>query len=125
MTRRPALVAAVMLALVFGVGGLTGMALEEGLGLDWFDFLDEDNEEVDDEILSGLELTEEQRARVDGILEAQEERLEDYWESRIPDMRGIVGISFQEIRAILTPEQREVFDRRVRERGLPVPRRPD
>lgn len=125
MNRRPGLVAAVMLVLVFGVGGLTGMALEEGLGLDWFDFLDEDNEEADDQILAGLQLSEEQRAQIDEIRDAQEERLEEYWESRIPDMRGIVVISYEEIRAVLTPEQREVFDRRIRERGIPVPRRPD
>jgi Spy/CpxP family protein refolding chaperone len=114
-----------MLVLVFGVGGLTGMALEEGLGLDWFDFLDEDNEEVDDQILSGLQLSEEQRARIDGIREAQEERLEDYWETRIPDMRAIVGLSYEEIRAVLTPGQRETFDQRIRLQGIPVPRRPD
>ena len=42
---RTRLVAGGMIAIAFAVGGLAGMAVEESLGLDWFDFLDED--EVD------------------------------------------------------------------------------
>ena len=125
MIQRPALVATIMLVVVFAVGGLTGMALEEGLGLDWFDFLDEDNEEGGDQLLDGLQLTEAQEDRIEEILDAQEERLEEYWEARIPDMRAIVGSSYEEIRQVLTTEQREVFDRRIRDQGIPVPRRPD
>lgn len=125
MKRRPGFVAAAMLALSFVVGGMAGMALEEALGLDWFDFLDEDARGADGRLLADLDLTDQQRDRVAEILDAQEERLEAYWESRLPDMRGVVAESYAQIRAVLTPEQRELFDARVRATGLPQPREPD
>jgi Spy/CpxP family protein refolding chaperone len=123
--RRPGVVAAVMLLLAFVVGGMAGMALEEALGLDWFDFLDEDARAADGRLLSDLELSETQRERVEEILDAQERRLEAYWESRLPDMRGVIAESYEQIRAVLNSEQRDRFDARVRELGLPQPREPD
>ena len=125
MNRRPAVIAAAMLLLTFVVGGLAGMALEEGLGLDWFDFLDEDNAPAEGRLLGALNLSQEQRDRIEEILDDREDRLEDYWESKIPDMRAIVTESYGQIRLMLTPEQREVFDERVRAQGIPVPRGPD
>jgi Spy/CpxP family protein refolding chaperone len=110
--RRPRAVAAVLLALTFATGGLTGMAVEEALGLDWFDFLDEDAR-PDERLLQGVRLTGEQREQVDRILDRQEERLEQYWAARLPEMQAIADGSYAEIRAILTPQQRAVFDRRV------------
>ena len=125
MTRRAGLVATVMLLLSFLVGGMAGMVLEEALGLDWFDFLDEDTRAVDGRLLADLDLTDEQRGRVEEILDAQETRLEAYWEGRLPDMRAIVAESYEQIRAVLTAEQRQRFDARVRTMGLPQPREPD
>jgi len=116
----PRLIGALLLLLAFGVGGLTGMALEEALGIDWFEFLDEDDE-GEDSLLAGLGLTGDQRDRAEAILEREEDRLEDYWESRIPEIQGILRDTYGEIRAILTPEQRALFDRRVRELGGRIP----
>lgn len=101
------------------------MALEEALGLDWFDFLDEDTQPDDGRLLAGLELSTSQRRQIEEILDAQEERLEEFWESRVPEMRPIVAPSYARIRGILTPEQRERFDERVRARGITVPGDPD
>lgn len=109
-------VAVLLLALTFVVGALGGMALEEGLGLDWFDFLDSD-EHADERLFAGMDLTREQEARIDAVMDAREDRLEAYWESRLPEIAAIVDRSYAEARAVLTPEQRAVFDRRVRERG--------
>ena len=114
-------IAALLLLTVFSVGALSGMALEEALGIDWFEFLDEDTDEAEDSLLVGLELSREQRARAEEILERQEDRLEAYWESRIPEIEGILHRSYAEIRAILTPAQQAAFDRRVRELGGRVP----
>lgn len=125
MNRTPRLVAAAMLLLTFVVGGLAGMALEEGLGLDWFDFLDEDERPAAGRVLAGLNLSETQRDEIEEILDDQEDRLEEYWGSRIPDMRLIVAESYGRIRLVLTPDQQEVFDERIQAQGLPVPRRPD
>lgn len=125
MMRRPALTATIMLALTFVIGALGGMALEEALGLDWFDFLDEDNRPPEGQLLSGLELSQQQRGQIADILDKQEEDLEDYWESRVPDMRAIISRSYDQIRRILTPEQRDTFDARIRSQGIAVPRDPD
>ncbi|MGH7551789.1 MAG: hypothetical protein ACREMQ_02020 [Longimicrobiales bacterium] len=125
MNRRPALVAAFMLILTFVVGGLAGMALEEALGLDWFDFLDEDSRPSEGQLLSGLDLSENQREQIEEILDQQEDSLEDFWENRIPDMRAIVAASYEQIRRVLTPEQRATFDERIRSQGIQVPRNPD
>jgi Spy/CpxP family protein refolding chaperone len=114
--RRPRAVAAVLLALTFATGGLAGMAVEEALGLDWFDFLDEDAR-PDERLLQGVRLTGDQREQVDRILDRQEERLEQYWAARLPEMQAIADGSYAEIRAILTPRQRAVFDRRVAAQG--------
>ncbi len=114
--RRPRAVAALLLALTFATGGLAGMALEEAAGLDWFDFLDEDARR-DDRLLEGIGLSGPQREQVERILERQEDRLEEYWNARLPEMQAVAAGSYDEIRAVLTPEQRAVFDRRVEARG--------
>ena len=119
--RRTRLVAGLLLGLAFAVGGLTGMALEEALGIDWFEFLDEDYDESEDRLLVGMELTRDQRNQAEEILEREEDRLEDYWESRLPEIQGLLHQTYAEIRAILTPEQQQLFDRRVDELGGRVP----
>lgn len=121
MRNRTKLVAALLLGLSFGVGGLTGMALEEALGIDWFEFLDEDYEQDDDLLLEGLDLSAEQRDRAEEILDREEDRLEDYWERRLPEIQGILHQTYAEIRATLTPEQQAVFDRRVQELDGRIP----
>jgi hypothetical protein len=121
VNRRARVVAGLLLLLTFSVGGLAGMAVEEALGLDWFDFLDEDYGGGADRLLVGLDLSHDQRARVEEILHREEDRLEDYWESRIPEIQGMLAQSYAEIRATLTSEQQAAFDRRVRALGGRVP----
>lgn len=104
-----------LLLAMFVVGGLAGMAAEEALGLDWFDFLDEDERRAEAELFTGLALTAAQRERMEDILDRREDRLEDYWEARLPDLHRIMGDAYGEMREVLTPEQLPVFDRRVRE----------
>jgi hypothetical protein len=114
--------ATLMLSLTFLVGALSGMALEEAAGIDWFDFLDDDESSVSDlRLMAGVDLSDEQRATVDRILERQEDELEDYWEERMPDIKGILSKSYAEIRVLLTPPQQSVFDQRVRELDGKVP----
>lgn len=110
----PRVVAASLLGLSFLIGGLVGMALEEALGIDWFEFLDEDYDEEGDSLLVDLDLTRDQRARAEVILERQEDRLEQYWESRLPEIQRIMDDGYAEIRGILNQDQQAVFDQRVR-----------
>lgn len=121
MKRRAKVVASLLLSLVFGVGALTGMALEEALGIDWFDFLDDDWDEAEGRLLDGLDLTREQRSQAEEILERKEDRLEDYWNGRLPEIQAILRESHGQIREILTPQQQIVFDRRVDALGGRVP----
>jgi Spy/CpxP family protein refolding chaperone len=115
--------AALMLVLTFSVGALAGMAVEEAFGIDWFEFLDEDSDDPGSsvQLMAGIQLSREQRAKVHDIVERQEDELEDYWEGRIPEIQGILTKSYAEIRSLLTPEQQSVFDRRVGELAGRVP----
>jgi Spy/CpxP family protein refolding chaperone len=113
--QRARAVGALLLAATFAVGGLAGMAAEEALGLDWFDFLDEDAAPAEDRLFAGVELTGAQERQIEGIRDRREERLEGYWESRLPDIQRIMDSSYGEMRAVLTPEQVPAFDRRVSE----------
>ena len=108
-------VGALLLAAAFLVGGLAGMAAEEALGLDWFDFLDEDAQPGEDRLFAGMGLTEAQERRIEEIRDRREDRLEAYWKGRLPDIQRIMGDSYDEMRQVLAPEQRAGFDRRVGE----------
>ncbi len=110
-----------MLLLAFTVGALSGMAAEEAFGIDWFDFLEEQRGTDNDRLLAGLGLTPEQRARAEEVLERQEDRLEEYWEARLPEIRQLLDESYAEIRTTLTAEQQAIFDRRVRKLDGRVP----
>jgi Spy/CpxP family protein refolding chaperone len=121
MKRRASLVAGALLLLTFSVGGLAGMALEEALGLDWFDFLDEDREEADELLLIGLGLTAQQERQAERVLDRQEDSLEAYWEQRLPEINRMVAESYAEIRLLLTPSQQSAFDKRLRSLGGRLP----
>ena len=113
-------VAVLLLLVTFGVGALAGMAMEEAAGIDWFDFLDRDEQE-DVRLLDGLSVTADQRAAIERILERQDDSLEEYWEARMPEIQGILAGSYDEIRAVLSPAQRERFDQRVQDLDGRVP----
>jgi Spy/CpxP family protein refolding chaperone len=113
MRPRARLIALSLLLLSFLIGGLAGMAVEEAAGIDWFEFLDEDNDDRDDRLLAGLDLTAAQREQAEEMLEQQENGLEAYWETRLPEIRQMIDSTYAGIRAMLTPDQQVVFDRRV------------
>lgn len=62
-------------------------------------------------ILDRLDLSPEQRARVDAVMARRRAQADAFWEREGPRMRGIVDSTRAEIRAILTPEQRAEYDR--------------
>lgn len=121
MKRRASLVAGALLLLTFSVGAMSGMALEEGLGLDWFDFLEEDREDSSERLLDGLGLTEQQENQAKRLLDRQEDSLEAYWEQRLPEINRMVAASYAEIRLLLTPSQQSAFDKRLRSLGGRLP----
>jgi Spy/CpxP family protein refolding chaperone len=115
MRPRARFIAVGLLLLSFVVGGLSGMAVEEAAGIDWFEFLDSDNDDRDDRLLAGLDLTKDQRSRAEELLERQERTLEQYWETRLPELRRMLDSTYAEIRLMLTPPQQALFDRKIRQ----------
>ena len=112
--------AVALLAVTFAVGGLAGMALEEATGIDWFEFLDDENDDGT-ELMTGITLTDEQRERIDDIIDRQEDELESYWEARMPEIRTVLDGTYGEIRALLDPSQHAEFDKRVASLGGRIP----
>ncbi len=62
-------------------------------------------------LLDRLDLTAAQRAQADSILERRHAQLDAFWKDHGPWMRAVVDSTRQEIRAILTPEQRQKEER--------------
>jgi Spy/CpxP family protein refolding chaperone len=67
-------------------------------------------------VFESLDLTADQRTRVDAVLERRRRQMEVLWQQARPGMRAVVDSTEAEIRVILTPEQRGEFDR-MREEG--------
>ena len=115
-------IAGLILILTFSVGALAGMAIEEAVGIDWFEFLDdEDDNDRGPQLIEGLTLTADQTAQIKAIVDRQEDQLEDYWETRMPEIRAILEKNYGQIRALLSPSQQAVFDRRVRDLDGQIP----
>ena len=120
MKRQGALWATLMLLLAFTVGALGGMAMEEAFGIDWFEFLDDEQDESD-RLLTGLGLSTDQQEQAERVLERQEDQLEEYWDSRLPEIRRMLDEGYGEIRGILTPEQLPRFERKLRDLDGRIP----
>jgi hypothetical protein len=116
--------AVLVLLAVFLVGGAAGWVAEEVADeIAWPgqhethkapDRPDDDepfDDDAEEDLLETLGLTRAQLDSVDRLLERREDRLEDYWKSRLPDLQAIVDSSRQEIRTVLTVEQRAAYDR--------------
>lgn len=67
-------------------------------------------------LLDRLDLTTDQRARIDGILERRRQQTDRFWSEAGPTLDAIMDSTRAEIRAVLTPEQRDEYDRLRRER---------
>ena len=116
--------AVIVLLAVFLTGGVAGWLLEDVVDdVHWPgghsqgttpDRPDEDepfDDDAEEDFLESLGLGRAQLDSVDHLLDRREDRLEDYWKSRLPDLQSLVDSSRQEIRALLTPEQRAAYDR--------------
>ncbi len=116
--------AVLLLLAVFLAGGAAGSLLEDvvdevhwpgghgkGRTLDRPDDREPLDDDAEEDFLESLSLGQAQLDSVDHLLERREDRLEDYWNSRLPDLKALVDSSRQEIRALLTSEQQAAYDR--------------
>jgi hypothetical protein len=124
--------AVLVLLTVFLVGGAAGWVLEEVVDeIHWPgrhgerstpDRPDEEepfDDDSEEDFLETLGLTRAQLDSVDHLLERREDRLENYWKSRLPDLEALVDSNRQEIRALLTPEQRTAYNRWLGTQSVP------
>lgn len=126
---RTRLIGLAMLAVAFAVGGVAGAAFTRVLEAQQTQAAAGGGAECGEQrvsILDQLELTPEQRARVDVILAHRRDQTEVFWDSAGPQLEAIMDATRAEIRAILTPEQRAAYDRlRAERRALRERREPE
>ena len=126
--------AVLILLAVFLAGGLAGVMLEDVVDdLDWSwphvvrdtERHDRSNDPMDDdaeeEFLEGLGLSRDRLEAVDRVLDRREDRLEAYWAGKIPEIEALIDSTRMEIRGLLSPEQREEYDRWVARQRTPAP----
>jgi hypothetical protein len=62
-----------------------------------------------------------ERTRVDSIFARRRVQIDSFWKGPGKSLRSIMDSTREEVRAVLTPEQRAKFDRRHMERRPPHP----
>jgi hypothetical protein len=130
----PKRTAILALTAVFAVGLAGGVVLEEVVDdVPWpFGARHEDRDRPDDPLdddaeeafFDSLGLPAERRAAIERALDAREDRLEQYWEGKVPELRALVDSSRAEIRVLLSPDQQAAYDRWIAgHTGTQVPSR--
>jgi Spy/CpxP family protein refolding chaperone len=113
--KRARLLGVIMLVSVFSVGALMGAA-----GLRVMEAEDAPMKArakpTEPDLLNRLQLTPEQRAQVDVVLERRRAEMEEFWDQHRPLLRAIADSARAELRAVLTPEQQEIEERFMAER---------
>jgi hypothetical protein len=119
-SRRPKLIGVVVLAATLVAGTLAGAAADRVLGRDHAAERDRPpcpgGPGSGKAMFDALDLSPDQKTRVDSILERRRSQMELVWQETRPRMRALVDSTEAEIRAVLRPDQRTEFDR-LREEG--------
>jgi Spy/CpxP family protein refolding chaperone len=115
--KRARLTGMVVLALAFLVGSLTGAAAIRVADAETAPKLMRNKAtQQQPELLDRLELSSDQRVRVDSILERRRQEMEQFWDQHRPALRAIADSARAELRAVLTPEQRAIEEQYMEER---------
>lgn len=64
-----------------------------------------------------LDLTDDQRRRIEAIFRESHERMRPVWQQAMPEMRAELARVRDQMREVLTPRQRDQFERLLQERG--------
>jgi hypothetical protein len=108
-TRRPWIQAIAMLVVVFVIGALTGLALDRARGSRHPE--PPPRQELPAEMRRALDLTPDQERRIERILKDNSGRAKDLMDRIMPQLQALKDTIRAEVRAELTPEQQEIFDR--------------
>lgn len=106
--KRARLMGLLVLAMMFAVGALTGAATMRVVAGDEIPSRGEREAGERPSLFERLNLTPEQRAEVDAIMERRRDEVDEFWKQHGPQMRAIMDSARAEIRTVLTPEQREI-----------------
>ena len=118
--RRLRLLTAAVLAATFGLGAITGGGICSWVAADRLD-------SARDDLPRGpwplrqLDLSDEQRTRIHEIFERHRPKLDAVVRGSFPLVRSIHETIDNEIRQVLTPEQRVQFDQMQEHRSFPPP----
>ena len=119
MSKKPAIVAVILLLAVYLAGVVTGVASEDRLeriafpGVPVDEDYDDDLEDVieqEERLVKSLWLNSEQQQTVTRLMAEREARLVGYWDQRMPDMHAIIDSSRAEIRRQLDSAQVVKYD---------------
>ncbi len=113
---RMRLIGFALIAVTFVVGGLAGAAVDRVVTADP-SRRDAPADARRTHVIDQVEMTAEQRARIDAILERRSERMKAAWAEISPRLEVITDSARLEIMQVLTPEQRADYERRLEERA--------
>jgi Spy/CpxP family protein refolding chaperone len=115
--KRARMTGLIMLAIMFAVGALAGAATMRVVDAEEPPRLKRTHPSPQSpNLLDRLELTSEQQAQIDVILERRRAEMEEFWDTHRPTLRAITDSARAELRAVLTPEQRELETQFMEER---------
>jgi Spy/CpxP family protein refolding chaperone len=121
--RRARMLGFALLLVTFVVGAFSGAAFERTLGarepttpLDRCAQPGPFHSPPGSLIIDKVDLTPEQRQRINVILENHRKQADALWQEQKPVLRAIVDSTREEIRRLLTPAQRAEYDRLREER---------
>ena len=108
-----------LLVATFLVGALAGAAVDRVLSADEPDGRTRAEREDGDRrsyVIDRVEMTAEQRASIDAILERRSERMRAVWHEAEPRLDAITDSARAEIMQVLDPEQRAQYEQKLEER---------
>lgn len=108
-----------LLVVTFLVGALSGAAVDRLLSADEPDAgtrTERREGERRSYVIDRIEMAPEQRAAIDAILARRSERMRAVWQEAEPRLDAITDSARAEIMGVLTPEQREQYERKLEER---------
>jgi Spy/CpxP family protein refolding chaperone len=111
---RMRLVGFALIAVTFLAGGMAGAAVDRVIMADGSQRDAPGGERG--HVIDQVEMTPEQRAAIDAILERRSERMKSTWAEISPRLEAITDSARLEIMEVLTPEQRAEYSRRLEER---------
>jgi Spy/CpxP family protein refolding chaperone len=106
--KRARIMGIVVLVIMFAIGALSGAVTMRVATGDESEGRARAESRKQPGLFDTLELTDEQRAQVDAIMERRRGEVDAFWEKHGPQLRAITDSARAEIRAVMTPEQRAI-----------------